>query len=805
MSGSLIGGVIGAAIGFVVGGPTGAYYGWMIGGIAGGILMPPDGPSLGDLKPQSSEYGRPIPICRGTIAIGGNVIWASEFTIVEGGKGGEPEADAAYGNMAVAVCEGVRRLGRIWAGPDKRLIWDGAILEGAEAGAVLRWYSGTEDQLPDALIESYEGVGVVPGYRGTAYLVLENFPLLKDGNRLPFLTIETGAESEAILAPEDLGVVSIQQVVVTAANYIVVYQGSYYGFIIRDLATNTLVAHYVYPVGQWDTTGREMVYDADRDVMVQHSGDLDYVVWDMGTGARTEHTITAAPGADANLGTAVKGCVYHNGNYIFAAAGSAGVPERVTLYLIDPDTFDPVATYAGDTAAGAFVGPLRAPINSDAYVYGYSNPTRLTRFALASGAAAVDLGTPASSTINAMQVDPNTGLIWTMHKTSGSNLEIHVNDPATQTLVYSENVAFPAALADWPSITFVAGSPNKAIVTGEQWLAIDAFAVFNADAPALISVDVGGYHGAAPIDVMAYNPVTNNLMAFHDGGWVSFGLASDPTTVNYLQAGTFTPETDNKYLGDDDATGIVAPQGELLSVIVADLSERAGLPSAQYDVTQLANDTVDGYAIERSTTVRDAITALMPAYFFDAVESGGVAKFVKRGGAIAATIDDDELGAYESGTEPVDPLESTRQMENELPQTLNVRYLSEATKYSPASRYARRLIGASGDEQTLDLPLVLSDTKAQEISEVDLHAAWVGRITYRFSLPRKYAYLEPTDVIVVLDHTMRLEKMTYKSGRFQCEARHEDASVYTPNVVVTEPTPDNATVSRNTEIVLELM
>jgi hypothetical protein len=803
MSGQIIGGVIGAALAYFTGGLS-VGLGWMIGSVVGGILMPPDGPHLQDLKPQSSEYGRPIALTYGTVAIGGNVIWASEFTIVEGGKGGEPEADAAYGNMAVLVCEGVRTLGRIWAGPEKRLIWDGAVLEGADAGATLRWYSGTEDQLPDALIESFEGVGNVPGHRGSAYLVLEHFPLAKDGNRLPFLWIETGAESEAIIAPTSLGTVWVQQVIITDDYYVAFYHGSYNGLVVRNLDTGTLVAHYVYDLTEWDQNAK-FFYDADREVFVRTNA-TSYTVIALADGAMTTHAISEAATTDGNPGAICRSGVYQNGVYIFGASNSAGVPERVTLYVMDPDTHDPVTTYASNTIDGSFSGPLMA-IEGEAYVYGYSNSVRLSRFPLALGGTPVDMGVPAAGG-RFMEMDPSTGLIWSVSEGDGF-VTVHCNDPATQTLVFSDVRATPLELVGNPTnpFTFVPGTPNKLIIQGERWLAVDCFLVYIAEAAgqAFEAEYTGGRHGIQQIGAMAYNPVTNQLMAFRYKGWITFGDPADPTTVNFLQAGSLTlQEEDNKYLGEVDATGIVTPQGQLLSEIVADLSERAGLEASQYDVTALT-DIVPGYAIERSTTCRDAIMALMPAYFFDPVESGGVAKFVKRGGTIAAVIDDDELGAHESGSEPPDDLESTRRMENELPQTLFTRYLLEATNYSTASRYARRLVGSSGDEQTLDLPLVLTDTKAQEIAEVNLHGAWVGRISYKFSLPRKYCYLEPTDIIVVKGHTMRLEKMTYKGGRFQCEARHDDSNVYVPNVVVTETPPTDQEVAVNTEIVLELM
>ncbi|MBX9726771.1 MAG: glycoside hydrolase TIM-barrel-like domain-containing protein, partial [Rickettsiales bacterium] len=53
-----------------------------------------------------------------------------------------------------------------------------------------RIYRGTETQLPDPLIESYQGVGTTPAYRGLAYVVIEDFPLGSFGNRIPNFTFE---------------------------------------------------------------------------------------------------------------------------------------------------------------------------------------------------------------------------------------------------------------------------------------------------------------------------------------------------------------------------------------------------------------------------------------------------------------------------------------------------------------------------------------------------------------------------------------------------------------------------------------
>jgi hypothetical protein len=46
-------------------------------------------------------------------------------------------------------------------------------------------YLGGEDQAPDELIESLEGIGLTPAYRDHAYLRFETIDLSRYGNRLP--------------------------------------------------------------------------------------------------------------------------------------------------------------------------------------------------------------------------------------------------------------------------------------------------------------------------------------------------------------------------------------------------------------------------------------------------------------------------------------------------------------------------------------------------------------------------------------------------------------------------------------------
>ena len=133
--------------------------------------------------------GAPVARLFGKMRLGGQVIWATRFkesvAVTGGGKGAPPQprtASYSYSvSLAVALCEGeIARVGRVWA--------DGA--EIAQTDITMRVYRGTDDQMPDPKMEAVEGVGMVPAYRGIAYVVIEDLDLTPYGNRVPQFSFE---------------------------------------------------------------------------------------------------------------------------------------------------------------------------------------------------------------------------------------------------------------------------------------------------------------------------------------------------------------------------------------------------------------------------------------------------------------------------------------------------------------------------------------------------------------------------------------------------------------------------------------
>ena len=197
-AGAAIGGSIGGAIlgvsAATIGGAIGSFAGsmidsWIVSSLAPGQRI--EGQRLENLTLTTSTEGAVIPRIYGRMRIGGNIIWATDFTETVntttqgGGKGSGPKVTTtAYlysASFAVALCEGpISGIGRIWA--------DGKPLDLKDV--TWRIYKGEETQQPDTFIESKMGVGNAPAYRGTAYVMFEELPLEQFGNRIPQLSFE---------------------------------------------------------------------------------------------------------------------------------------------------------------------------------------------------------------------------------------------------------------------------------------------------------------------------------------------------------------------------------------------------------------------------------------------------------------------------------------------------------------------------------------------------------------------------------------------------------------------------------------
>lgn len=183
-------------------GPIGSMIGGMLGAALGNALFPEqiDGPKLGDFQMMTSTYGAAIPMIWGGMRVGGNVFWVSAIREVEvtesQGKGGGPEVTykKRYADIAVGLCAGeIVGIRKLWM--NQKLVYDlgdaadisTIYASFAQGGEGMRFYPGSQTQMPDPTIEAGKGVGETPAYRGLAYVVFVNLEL---GTTFPNITAE---------------------------------------------------------------------------------------------------------------------------------------------------------------------------------------------------------------------------------------------------------------------------------------------------------------------------------------------------------------------------------------------------------------------------------------------------------------------------------------------------------------------------------------------------------------------------------------------------------------------------------------
>lgn len=180
----------------------------------------------GDIARQTASEGGERNIIYGRVRpIGGNLIHAQtpyrrwKPSIIEGtGKGSdEPQVQwtlRAYRTYAIGICEGpITGIIRVWR--NDQLVYDARGNEwGVKNNPVFleryRIHLGSFDQNPDPALEAVWGVGQVPAYRGTAYIVAPNEDLTDLGGAVPQFMFEVERSEGTYLTSRPYAVESLE-------------------------------------------------------------------------------------------------------------------------------------------------------------------------------------------------------------------------------------------------------------------------------------------------------------------------------------------------------------------------------------------------------------------------------------------------------------------------------------------------------------------------------------------------------------------------------------------------------------------
>jgi hypothetical protein len=796
-----------------------------------------------------SEYGLAIPIVFGSDKVPGNVIWASPTKI----KSVQSDGALIFYqtlNFAVAFAEGpIDSVLRIWLG--ERLIYstvmevdengvpipdpDGFVngytidvidpdsplagVKGVSDVTQLSVFYGDEEQIPYGVMADEEGYLLTPAYRGTAYLMFENFVVTS--SEMPNIYIEVSANSSSSfpraqsLIPNlgDFDAFDTDTLLINPALQAVYYGandglGGHEGWIqansgsLEAVQEIEIVSETIGVLGNIREWGYSLLLPSGKlFTLVNKSGSGSYgIIVDPNIGYVTDiYGPSNGPtfeGGVAGQLSDVHEFQFLNSDleptdYIAAVdlAGdlgilqvtprgemgtrndsiTSGIPTQCILGFIEftPEHYAEVPQFADndDPALGGFL-----------FYVGDTSLVSTSTFTM----GRVYLGTnmPDSATLTPIDM-----MTLDLDSMSGQGVQHHIVDIVPDADAKLVLFIVASDSTDW----MVKWDPRRNVI---DWTA-----------PVVLSGQLTGdfrKHARARMNAVRYSWIYNNTIYTID-----LQTGNVETTVTNVFTEQALPRNFGKsrqfYDAFEDSliyfsagainkvwigrTGTVTSS---LQTVVRKLLERVGVSPADINVSDFAVQTLRGYSINAVQPIRNALADLRKAFTYEVVESNGRYQYISRGSSAAATIPNERLADVSGGGGFL-----PRTIENDITQLrkVNLTYkdINREYRQNVQSVYIPQTknLGFDSDAAlSVTIPVALNAAEAKTIADIILYAKRVGEESFNFTTGFRYAYLDPGDVVsITISATesalIRITNMRFSDDyRIEFEGVLEDPDIY---------------------------
>lgn len=286
----------------------------------------------------------------------------------------------------------------------------------------------------------------------------------------------------------------------------------------------------------------------------------------------------------------------------------------------------------------------------------------------------------------------------------------------------------------------------------------------------------------------AYSEISTGTAIFKIGS-----VAQDLTSLYYDSFNFYTTgntSSYSKFINREKISAVDITPDE----IVKTLCNKVGITNEIVNTTEL-NDSFAGFVVSRASDVKSALDPLQKAFFFDAVDSDGKLKFVKRGQTPCVFIPPDDLAVRNFGSDLGDNVNCIRQQDIDLPHEIILSYFDIDASYQINTQYARRTTTNAVNSISLDLPICTTADKAKVIVNKMLDEYWTNRTQVKITVGKKYSYLEPTDVYQTYKNgdllTVRITDIEEQNGVLTITGLTDDETIYEQEAVGAKITPRN--------------
>ncbi len=689
-----------------------------------------EGPRLDDLNVTVADYGTPLNYFYGIRRFEGvPIIWAEPVREVKRRrktKGGKFNDYTYYGTWAVAIADHeIEGVTRIWF--DKHLIYDAtaagpptpfSLGTSFDLTTAIRIYTGTETQETDprmlATVEAEHGAGSCPAYRGVAYIVFEDIPLEKIGNRIPQITVEAVTAADPVYPHESVpSHGAVQRVALSPdRSRALVADGDVFYF--WDLASRA----EILSVTQAFDLGGFRFYPA-----IANDGRIYYT---SNTGAFLEDSLIVAD-ADG-LGALIALDLDNKSSDVQLIIAGDDV-ERV--YCLPYANFETVQIYTIGGLSGLFTDDLgftASQVILDAYgdvwalgaAYAAASVANLTRVTNTSGRA--------------------VGSVQTFACTKGVGV-------ATYQGCHNATEAhfFIIAGGDWYTIddTTFAIKDSGTFPTGDTHL---RFALPTDDSIFVIGNFTSKEISTRDGSVLRTFTMLDWLAEDTDSGFY------DPVNKAFVSKPQFDEWFTWRYLDR------IGSAGTTLGDIVEDVAERCALASADVDAGELDQE-VAGYSWTQGSG-KDIISPLLDLHDSDARPHNFQIEFIKRGSAALGTLAVADF--VRSGEEPRYSVKIAQ--DTDLPRSITLAFADPAGDQQTNTVRAQRPLDSIDGVRELSVDmttLVLDVDTARQLAERYFRRVWNERESFVLSLTPQKLALEPGDVYgLTLDDVSRTARNT---------------------------------------------
>jgi hypothetical protein len=815
-TGSILGGIAGMAMG-------NPGLGMTIGGLIGAQFDAPvpndqEGPRLNDLTLTGVSYGESIPKTYGSYRASGNIIWSNGISELrheneeEVGKGSQ-DYDVIYYtysvDMAVALCEGpIERIRKVWADGVKIYDFDLGgptveFLSTEEASGQMEFYYGTSTQEPNWLLQSYEAD--TPAYRNVVYIVFNKFQLEKFGNRVPNITAEvvTSVSDNTNLNVLYAGARPKHSSGDTAYGHDQpMYRGPYGTFRSFEIPqSNDGVYRFEYPnVGGIRVADKNFVGDSssynfvgphryhmcadspEAGFLRRYSGAtlgqrsvMYYPNWDNSDNIvfQCNSTNWASP-PDYSVGVPPDYSMYHNGelfcvwyendfydsDYRFAMINVTDLLNKDTYYIDkapEPDICYPneKKDYTISCSYDVWV-EQRDPYNPDHLLLDIGYLIDDNNY---------DFATPMTA------ISDNYIYVYRYKSTGTPVHEYRVYDRHTGNHV--TNWSFSGSVTSGLERTYAYAIADHDIIlahsiASNKW---HFYRITNG-----IKKYLGGTHVyASPTSFPA--PKTSDYIVYEYEG-IGGLYANYPYAYIYGRRGT------SSATGYSHAAAIVHLENYdndklTLAEIVYDLLIESELEDYEIDVTDGESTLVTGFSRTKQMSARAAINSLQSIYLFDLLEDDFQIILKMRGSESIHTITEDDIIE--------DDISIKRKLDTELPYKITNQYKNYSRDFLEAAQSTQIIDSNSKNIVTNELPIVLTDDEAKQLTEKLMYNQWSNKITV--TLKTKYHSNIKIGRIITLDYkdvtyNCRIIKLTLVGKHeLDCDLVVEDGSAYISDAI----------------------